>query len=142
MGVPQFTPRRVTQKQNSMKKYKNKLTGAIALESDFGGATPDANWELVQDSLQFTSTARRGCTLLEKLSGTWQILAVNPSNGGERGTNPILTITQNGITKRSYTHPSNIPDVIEQGEKFLWGIPKITDASTVTVKDGEAVFNW
>jgi len=90
----------------------------------------------------FVSKAKRGCTLLEKLSGTWSIKAVSPSNGSDRGVNPILAIEQDGVKKRCYTHPSNLPNCQESNETFTWGIPKLTDASTVTIKDGDAVFNW
>ena len=94
------------------------------------------------DQVTYESTAKRGCTLLEKLSGTWQIKSVGPSKGGERGVNPILTIQQGTQIKRSYTHPANIPGCVEKGETFTWFPPSLTDASSVTIKDGDAVFNW
>lgn len=114
--------------------------------------TPEVLAQLLQQQQQqsqakdqtFESTAQRGCTLLEKLTGVWTIVKVSPSKGGERGINPILTLEQSGIVKRSYTHPSNLPGTTEPTEgKFTWSIPKVlTNASTVTIKDGNAVFNW
>lgn len=96
-----------------------------------------------QANQTFQSTAARSCTLLEKLNGTWQIISVSPSKGGEKGVNPILTIRQGDTTKRSYTHPSNLPSCTEKDGTFTWSVPKsLTEASTITIKNGDPVFNW